>query len=68
MGNEELWKDVLEKLSDGICASYGSVAFQMQDDVRKMEVERKTPGFNFLNFFILKVSSQLVVRQWIAHA
>jgi hypothetical protein len=56
MQASDLWKDFLEKVIDGIQSTYGAISLQLQEDIRKMEVERKTPGFNYLNFFILKES------------
>jgi len=56
----ESWQDFFEKLSETVMLNLSSVMLQMQEDMRRVELERKRPGFNYLNLFMLKEGVAMV--------
>jgi trafficking protein particle complex subunit 10 len=50
----EMWQDILGKIKEGVLQSFDSRVLQYEEDIRKMDAQRTTPGWNYCTFFILK--------------
>lgn len=57
MGSDDpaAWTDLISKLKEGIISSFDSNIIQREEEVKRSEVQRQMPGWNFCTFFILKV-------------
>jgi hypothetical protein len=49
-----MWQDILGKIKEGLLQSFDSRVLQYEEDIRKMDAQRTTPGWNYCTFFILK--------------
>jgi trafficking protein particle complex subunit 10 len=49
-----MWQDILGKIKEGVLQSFDSRVLQYEEDIRKMDAQRTTPGWNYCTFFILK--------------
>ena len=47
-------EDIVEKMKNGILASFDQRVAQYEDDIREKDSQRSLPGWNFCTFFILK--------------
>lgn len=47
-------EDFVEKMKNGILASFDQRVAQYEDDIREKDSQRSLPGWNFCTFFILK--------------
>ncbi|KAI8062176.1 trafficking protein particle complex subunit 10 [Gongronella butleri] len=50
----ELWTTFIEKMKDSILASFDMQVHQIQEDTRRLDMQRHMPGWNYCTFFILK--------------
>jgi hypothetical protein len=49
-----MWQDIIGKIKDGVLQSLESRVLQYEEDIRKMDAQRTTPGWNYCTFFTLK--------------
>ncbi|KAI8372825.1 trafficking protein particle complex subunit 10 [Radiomyces spectabilis] len=52
--NSELWAGFIEKMKEHILASFDMQVLQIQEDTRRLDMQRHMPGWNYCTFFILK--------------
>ncbi|CAO3578607.1 unnamed protein product [Absidia cylindrospora] len=52
--SSELWTAFLEKMKESILASFDMQVLQIQEDTRRLDMQRHMPGWNYCTFFILK--------------
>ncbi|ORZ25693.1 trafficking protein particle complex subunit 10 [Absidia repens] len=52
--SSELWSAFLEKMKESILASFDMQVLQIQEDTRRLDMQRHMPGWNYCTFFILK--------------
>ncbi|KAI9243615.1 trafficking protein particle complex subunit 10 [Phascolomyces articulosus] len=52
--SSELWTSFLEKMKESILASFDMQVLQIQEDTRRLDMQRHMPGWNYCTFFILK--------------
>ncbi|KAG0193307.1 hypothetical protein DFQ28_005750 [Apophysomyces sp. BC1034] len=50
----ELWAGFVEKMKDCILSSFDMQVLQIQEDTRRLDMQRHMPGWNYCTFFILK--------------
>ncbi|KAG0746393.1 hypothetical protein G6F57_006571 [Rhizopus arrhizus] len=50
----ELWTSFMEKMKECILSSFDMQVFQIQEDTRRLDMQRHMPGWNYCTFFILK--------------
>ncbi|ORX57413.1 hypothetical protein DM01DRAFT_1334038 [Hesseltinella vesiculosa] len=50
----ELWTTFIERMKDSILASFDLQVLQIQEDTRRLDMQRHMPGWNYCTFFILK--------------
>ncbi|OBZ90744.1 Trafficking protein particle complex subunit 10 [Choanephora cucurbitarum] len=50
----ELWDGFIEKIKECILSSFDMQVLQIQDDTRRLDMQRHMPGWNYCTFFILK--------------
>lgn len=50
------WSDFFELLSDSLFLGFSQLLLSLEDDVRRIEVQKQLPGWNFCSFFLCKVS------------
>lgn len=55
--NPAAWAELIKRLKEGILLAFDTAVTQKEEEVRRSESQRQMPGWNFCNFFILKVSS-----------
>lgn len=55
--NSELWTTFVEKMKESILTSFDMQVLQIQEDTRRLDMQRHMPGWNYCTFFILKVSN-----------
>ena len=51
----ETIETLLARIKDGLLTSFGTLLAQYSDDVRRMDAQRITLGWNYGQFFALKV-------------
>lgn len=51
---DESWGKTLDVLGDSIYSSFWCHVLALEDDMRRMDAQRKLPGWNFCTFFITK--------------
>ncbi|KAG8967746.1 hypothetical protein FRC05_001925 [Tulasnella sp. 425] len=58
IGSEDpaAWTDLISKMKEGIISSFDANIIQREEEVKRSEVQRQMPGWNFCTFFILKES------------
>jgi trafficking protein particle complex subunit 10 len=49
-----MWQDILSKIKDGLLQAFDARVLTYEEDIRKMDSQRTTPGWNYCTFFILK--------------
>eukprot|EP00158_Paraphelidium_tribonemae_P008881 Partr_v1_DN28717_c1_g1_i2_m62817 putative trafficking protein particle complex len=54
MKDDEMWQEIFTHIADGLFYAYGQVITQIYEDIRRTDAQRKLPGFNYCNFFLLK--------------
>ncbi|KAI9499327.1 trafficking protein particle complex subunit 10 [Zychaea mexicana] len=52
--SSELWGGFIEKMKESILASFDMQVLQIQEDARRLDLQRNMPGWNYCTFFILK--------------
>ena len=52
---EDGWKEVEEKLKEGVMGGFESYVSGRREEIAKSEGQRLLPGWNFCTYFILKV-------------
>eukprot|EP01137_Pigoraptor_chileana_P021672 Opistho-2@85675 len=52
--SDETWDDVINKMRDSVLACFDRRVAQYEEDIKRTLGNRQLPGWNFLNFFILK--------------
>ncbi|CEP10929.1 hypothetical protein [Parasitella parasitica] len=50
----ELWTAFMEKMKECILSSFDLQVLQIQEDTRRLDMQRHMPGWNYCTFFILK--------------
>ncbi|CAO3645018.1 unnamed protein product [Mucor fragilis] len=50
----ELWTAFMEKMKESILSSFDLQVLQIQEDTRRLDMQRHMPGWNYCTFFILK--------------
>ncbi|KAI7906306.1 trafficking protein particle complex subunit 10 [Cokeromyces recurvatus] len=50
----ELWSSFIEKMKECILSSFDMQVLQIQEDTRRLDMQRHMPGWNYCTFFILK--------------
>ncbi|KAG2194871.1 hypothetical protein INT47_002665 [Mucor saturninus] len=50
----ELWTQFMEKMKECILSSFDMQVLQIQEDTRRLDMQRHMPGWNYCTFFILK--------------
>ncbi|KAI9486248.1 MAG: trafficking protein particle complex subunit 10 [Benjaminiella poitrasii] len=50
----ELWSSFVEKMKECILSSFDMQVLQIQEDTRRLDMQRHMPGWNYCTFFILK--------------
>ena len=50
-----VWVEVINKLKESILAAFDTAIMDREDDVKRGEAQRMTVGWNFCNWFLLKV-------------
>lgn len=50
------WTDLISKMKEGIISSFDANIIQREEEVKRSELQRQMPGWNFCTFFILKES------------
>lgn len=50
----ELWTSFMEKMKECILSSFDLQVLQIQEDTRRLDMQRHMPGWNYCTFFILK--------------
>ncbi|RCI03830.1 hypothetical protein CU098_007459 [Rhizopus stolonifer] len=50
----ELWSNFIEKIKECILSSFDMQVLQIQEDTRRLDMQRHMPGWNYCTFFILK--------------
>lgn len=55
--NETLscWNDFIDKIKDGVLTSYTNQLIQFDEDSRRLDLVRLLPGWNYCQYFLLKV-------------
>ncbi|KAG9041581.1 hypothetical protein FS837_012056 [Tulasnella sp. UAMH 9824] len=58
VGSEDpaAWTDLISKMKEGIISSFDVNIIQREEEVKRSELQRQMPGWNFCTFFILKES------------
>lgn len=52
------WNEYIDKIKDGILTSYTNQLIQYDEDSRRLDLVRLLPGWNYCQYFLLKVSTQ----------
>ncbi|KAI7848995.1 trafficking protein particle complex subunit 10 [Circinella umbellata] len=52
--SSDLWAAFIEKMKESILASFDMQVLQIQEDTRRLDMQRHMPGWNYCTFFILK--------------
>ncbi|KAI8089523.1 trafficking protein particle complex subunit 10 [Halteromyces radiatus] len=52
--SSELWTTFVEKMKESILTSFDMQVQQIQEDTRRLDMQRHMPGWNYCTFFILK--------------
>ena len=52
--SSDLWASFIEKMKESILASFDMQVLQIQEDTRRLDMQRHMPGWNYCTFFILK--------------
>jgi len=50
----EMWQDIFSKIKECVLQSFDSRVLHYEEDIRKMDLQRNLPGWNYCTFFILK--------------
>lgn len=50
-----MWSDVVEKIMECVLSSFYNQSSAIQEEVKKLDGQRMLPGFNYCNFFTVKV-------------
>eukprot|EP00842_Homolaphlyctis_polyrhiza_P006352 jgi/Hompol1/6718/HPOL_002317-RA len=50
----EFWTELLERIKEGVITGISQQISQYEDDVRRFEQQRRMPGWNYCQYFILK--------------
>ncbi|GAA5815085.1 hypothetical protein MFLAVUS_008591 [Mucor flavus] len=50
----ELWSTFIEKMKECILSCFDMQVLQIQEDTRRLDMQRHMPGWNYCTFFILK--------------
>lgn len=51
-----VWVEVINKLKESIVTAFDGAILEREEDVKRGESQRMTVGWNFCNWFLLKVS------------
>ncbi|KAG8906639.1 hypothetical protein FRB99_006427 [Tulasnella sp. 403] len=60
VGSEDpaAWTDLISKMKEGLISSFDANIIQREEEVKRSELQRQMPGWNFCTFFILKASGE----------
>ena len=50
-----IWAEVISRVKEGVIAAFDLAVSQREEEVKRSEMQRTMPGWNFCTFFILKV-------------
>ncbi|KAL5529216.1 hypothetical protein ACEPAG_5190 [Sanghuangporus baumii] len=51
-----IWAEVISKVKDGVIAAFDLAVSQREEEVKRSELQKTMPGWNFCTFFVLKES------------
>lgn len=51
----EMWDDFYQKVKECIILGFDMHVVQIEEDTRRLDMQRHMPGWNYCTFFILKV-------------
>lgn len=51
----EGWKDFLTKLTTSVLSTLSAVVSQYDENMKRLEAQRMMPGWNYCQFFVIKV-------------
>ncbi|KAH8117364.1 trafficking protein particle complex subunit 10, partial [Phellopilus nigrolimitatus] len=54
--NPTAWAEIISKVKDGIISAFDQAVSQREEEVKRSELQKKMPGWNFCTFFLLKES------------
>ncbi|EJD05845.1 uncharacterized protein FOMMEDRAFT_79224 [Fomitiporia mediterranea MF3/22] len=54
--NPAIWAEIVSKVKDGVIAAFDQAVSQREEEVKRSELQKTMPGWNFCTFFILKES------------
>ncbi|KAN0004734.1 hypothetical protein ACTFIU_001972 [Dictyostelium citrinum] len=60
---DDLWDDFLIKMKEGIISSAEQYLTTYEDEIRKMDAKRTTPGWSYQNFFFIKEGLALIYER-----
>lgn len=52
--SSELWASFIDKMKESILMSFDAHVTQLEEDTRRLDMQRHMPGWNYCTFFILK--------------
>lgn len=53
--DQETWTELVEKMKESILACYNNQLIQFDEEARKLDSRRLLPGWNYCQYFLLKV-------------
>ncbi|KAI5124589.1 hypothetical protein M0805_003108 [Coniferiporia weirii] len=54
--NPTIWAEIISKVKDGIISAFDQAVSQREEEIKRSELQKTMPGWNFCTFFILKES------------
>ena len=54
LGDESMWQDLFNRMVDGLFYTFGLTFTQLHEDLKRIDAQRRLPGFNYCNFFLMK--------------
>ena len=53
--NPAAWAEVMSKAKDGLISAFDQAVSLREEEIKRSELQRTMPGWNFCTFFLLKV-------------
>jgi hypothetical protein len=60
----EAWKDFLVKVTSATLSTLKHVVTQYDENIKRLEAQRLMPGWNYCQFFVIKVSKRRSYVGW----
>jgi hypothetical protein len=51
----EVWAEFIQRMKDCLITSFSKQVAQYEDDTRRLDAQRLKPGWNYCQYFVLKV-------------